>query len=94
MSALRLLPLVLISTLIGALAKADDKDDVLAANNAFSMAWSTLRIEAMEPLWAHDDSVTMIRARRACTARIEPTAYLCLDQRCRRERILCQEASL
>src|SRR5215472_18906081 len=65
MSSLRVLPLVLVSILIGAAAMADDRDDVLAANKAFGAAFSTLngRVEAMDPLWAHDDGVTIIHPR-------------------------------
>jgi ketosteroid isomerase-like protein len=63
MLSLRILSLVLVSILIGAAAKADDRDDVLAANKAFGAAFSTLRVEAMDPLWAHDDGVTIIHPR-------------------------------
>ena len=33
---------------------------MLAANQAVSAAFSTLDIKAFDPLWAHDDSVTVI----------------------------------
>ena len=42
------------------LVRADDKADVLAANKAVGEAFSTLDINAFAPLWAHDDSVTII----------------------------------
>src|SRR6516162_3889501 len=60
MSSRLVLPLILVAILIGAATKADDRDDVLAANKVFSGAFSTLKIEAMDPLWAHDDAVTII----------------------------------
>ena len=60
MSSLRVLPLVLVSILIGAAANADDRDDVLEANKAFSAAFSTRKIGSMDPLWVHDDGVTII----------------------------------
>jgi len=63
MSSLRILSLVLVSILFSAAAKADDRDDVLAANKAFAAAFSTRKIESMDPLWVHDGGVTIIHPR-------------------------------
>lgn len=39
---------------------ADDKADVLAANTAFDIAVSNRSMDQLDPLWAHDGSVTII----------------------------------
>ncbi len=60
-SCARIIPFALLSCfLLSGLARADDKAEVLAANRAVSAAFSTLDIKAFDPLWAHDDSVTII----------------------------------
>lgn len=51
---------LLLSALMSTAARAADRDDVLAANRVFSAALSTLKIEAIDPLWSHDDAVTII----------------------------------
>ena len=60
MSSLRVLLLVLISIPIAAAARADDRGDILSADRAFSAAFSTLKIQSMDSLWAHDNGVTII----------------------------------
>lgn len=45
---------------LSGLARADDGADVLAANQAVTAAFSTLDIKVIDPLWAHDNSVTII----------------------------------
>ncbi len=56
----RILPFVLLTGFLSGVARADDRADVLAANQAVSAAFSTLDIKAFDPLWAHNDSVTII----------------------------------
>jgi len=57
----RIIPLALLSGfLLSGLAHADDRADVLAANQAVSAAFSTLDIKTFDPLWAHDNDVTII----------------------------------
>ena len=55
-----LIPLVVLLAMVGSPAWADDKADVLAANQAFDSAVSKRDINALEPLWAHDANVTII----------------------------------
>ena len=56
----RFLPLILLSGLLNGAAHADDRADVLAANQAMSKAFTALDIRAFDPLWAHDNSVTIV----------------------------------
>lgn len=57
----RMISLALLSgLLVSGLARADDRADVLAANQTVSAAFSKLDIKAFDPLWAHDESVTTI----------------------------------
>ncbi len=46
--------------LMAGAAVADDKSDVLAANNEYLRAFSSLDIKAVEAVWAHDGNVTVI----------------------------------
>ncbi len=46
--------------LLSGIARADDRADVLAANQAMDAAFSKVDIKAFDPLWAHDDTVTAI----------------------------------
>jgi len=54
-----LLPL-LSGLLLSGIARADDRADVLAANQTMDAAFSKVDIKAFDPLWAHDDTVTAI----------------------------------
>jgi ketosteroid isomerase-like protein len=57
----RIVPFALLSgLLLSGMAYADDRADVLAANQAVDAAFSKLDIKAFDSLWAHDDSVTTI----------------------------------
>jgi ketosteroid isomerase-like protein len=58
-SALYLLPASFVVLVIGS-AQADDKSDVIIANQAFDNAVAKRDINAVEALWAHDANVTII----------------------------------
>jgi ketosteroid isomerase-like protein len=51
---------LLLASVLATPVKADDKADVLAANKAFDTAVSNRNIDQLDPLWAHDSSVTII----------------------------------
>ncbi len=52
--------LVLLASLLATPGRADDKADVLGANKAFDTAVSKRNIDDLDPLRAHDGSVSII----------------------------------
>lgn len=52
--------LLLFATVLATPVRADDKANVLAANHAFDTAISKRNIADLDPLWAHDDSVSIV----------------------------------
>jgi ketosteroid isomerase-like protein len=57
---LRAISIALLLTAATSASQADDRADVLAANQAFEQAFSSRDIQAMEGAWAHDPSVTIV----------------------------------
>lgn len=57
---LRAVSIALLLTAVTSASQADDKADVLSANQAFEQAFSSRDIQAIETAWAHDANVTIV----------------------------------